>query len=193
MFGQFILIPFISQTMVFNVGLTDKELPQIYFFGGLANIFTGPLIGKLSDTYGKKQIFWISAILSLFPIFIIANLGQVAIWYALAATTGFFIFSSGRGIVANAIVTNTVAPQHRGSFMSINGSLQQLSAGLATLIGGHIVYQASNGQLVNLPIVGYISIGFSVVAIFVMAKIKAYVVAKPVPPRAKLVTEETAL
>jgi MFS family permease len=159
----------------------------------LLNIFTGPLIGKLSDIYGKKRIFLISAVLSLIPIYIIANMGQVAIWYALTATTGFFIFSSGRGIVASAMVTNTVAPKHRGSFMSINGSLQQLSAGLATFIGGYIVSRAANGQLVNLPIVGYISIGFSILAIFTVTKIKDYVGNNPFRQvKEKLVVENGA-
>jgi predicted MFS family arabinose efflux permease len=200
MFGQFIIIPFISPSMVFNVGLTEADLPQIYFFGGLATIFTGPLIGKLSDITGKKKIFVVIALLSVIPIYFIANLGVVSIWLALSATTGFFILSSGRGIVASALVTNTVEPKHRGSFMSINSSVQQLSAGMATLVGGMIVTRSVNGHLDHLPVIGFISIGVSVVAIYIITKVKNYqepaLALEPLTPTdlvADLLEDETVL
>ena len=36
--------------------------------GGLATLFTAPLIGSLADRFGKKRVFTILALLSLAPI-----------------------------------------------------------------------------------------------------------------------------
>ena len=45
----FMVIPFISPYMVRNVGLLEKELPYMYFLGGLCTLVTSNLIGRLSD------------------------------------------------------------------------------------------------------------------------------------------------
>lgn len=175
MFGQFMLVPFISPSMVFNVGIPENQLSKVYFFGGLATIFSGPAIGKLSDMYGKKLIFVIMAILSLIPIYFISHMPATLIWIALSATTAFFVFSSGRGIVASAIVTGTVSPAQRGSFMSISGSVQQLAAGLATLVGGSIVTRSATGHLDHLEIVGYVSMIATLVSLALVPYISSFV------------------
>lgn len=172
MFGQFMIVPFIAQSMVFNVGIAESDLPQIYFFGGLATFFTGPIIGRISDKLGRKSVFVVVSILSTVPIYFIANLGHVAMWIALVATTAFFVLSSGRGIVASSLVSNTVTPQQRGSFMSIASSVQQLAAGIATFIGGTIVHQGAGGRLEDLATVGFLAIFTSLVAVALVSRIR---------------------
>lgn len=185
MFGQFMIVPFIAQSMVFNVGIAESDLPQIYFFGGLATFFTGPIIGRISDKLGRKSVFVVVSILSTVPIYFIANLGHVAMWMALVATTAFFVLSSGRGIVASSLVSNTVTPQQRGSFMSIASSVQQLAAGIATFIGGTIVHQGAGGRLEDLATVGFLAIFTSLVAVALVSRIRQL----PVMPLAGLPAE----
>lgn len=173
MFGHFSIIPFLSPYMVSNVGFTEHQLSYIYLFGGIGTIISSPFIGKLADTIGKLKVFTIFVLLSCIPVFLITNLYQVSLWIVLLICTFFFAMSSGRFIPAQAMVTATVFPQSRGSFMSIISSMQQLSAGLASYIAGLLVEKSSSGKLLHYNQVGYMSIAAAVFTIFLVRRIHA--------------------
>jgi predicted MFS family arabinose efflux permease len=173
MLGHFAIIPFISPSMVANVGFSESELQYIYLVGGLATIFTSPYIGKMSDQYGKFKIFAIFASLCALPVFAITNMPQISIYWALAVAAIFFIFVSGRMIPMQAMITASVNPKYRGSFMSINSSLQQLMAGLGSLLSGLIVVKDEvSGKLLNYQYVGYVSILMGFLAIYLASQLK---------------------
>jgi len=172
MFGQFSIIPFISPYMVKNVGFTEHQLMYIYLIGGGLTIFTSPLIGKMADKYGKPKVFTIFAILTVIPLFLITNMPQIAIGWALVVTSMFFVTVGGRMIPAMTMITSTVKPQNRGSFMSINSSVQQLSASLASFIAGAIVMENADGKIEYYNVVGYIAISAGIIAIFIGTKLK---------------------
>ncbi|MGZ5282118.1 MAG: MFS transporter, partial [Bacteroidia bacterium] len=172
MIGQFTVVPFISNYMVANVGFTEEELTYIYMAGGAFTIFTSPLIGRLADRYGNVRVFTIAIIVSTVPMFLITNMPQIHIAYALMVTSLFFITSGGRMIPATTMITATVNPQNRGSFMSINSSVQQISAAIGSLIGGLIVVQEASGKMLNYQYVGYIAIATSILAIFIARKLR---------------------
>ncbi len=173
MFGHFSIIPFLSPYMVSNVGFTEGQLEQIYFFGGLSTIITSPLIGKLADRIGKLKVFTIFVSISIIPVLFITNMPRVDIWITLIATSVFFSVSSGRFIPAQAMVTATVEPQNRGSFMSIVSSMQQLSAGLAAYIAGLVVVKQSNGEMLYYNWVGLMSIAAAIITLFLVRRITA--------------------
>jgi predicted MFS family arabinose efflux permease len=174
MFGQFSIIPFISPYMVANVGFSEHDLTYIYLFGGLLTIFTSPMVGKAADKYGKHRIFTIFVLISLIPIIGITNMPIAPVALVLVITTLFFICAGGRMIPAMALITSTVPPKSRGSFMSINSSVQQLSSGLAAFIAGAIVTKdSSTGQLQNYSIVGAIAVCASLLCIFLAKKVQA--------------------
>jgi len=173
MLGHFAIIPFISPSMVANVGFSESQLQYIYLVGGLATIFTSPYIGKMSDQYGKFKIFAIFASLCALPVFAITNMPQISIYLALAVAAIFFIFVSGRMIPMQAMITASVNPKFRGSFMSINSSLQQLMAGLGSLLAGLIVVKDEvSGRLLNYQYVGYVSILMGFLAIYLASQLK---------------------
>jgi DHA1 family inner membrane transport protein len=130
------------------------------------------LIGKAADKYGKNRVFAIFVLLSLVPIFAITNLPRTPIPLVLVVSTLFFVCSGGRMIPAQAMITSTVSPRTRGSFMSINSSMQQLAAGLSSFVSGLIIYKSLSGELINYNYIGYIAIAASIGCIFIAAKIK---------------------
>jgi predicted MFS family arabinose efflux permease len=173
MFGHFSIIPFLSPYMVSNVGFTEGQLEQIYFFGGLSTIIASPLIGKLADRIGKLKVFTIFVSISIIPVLFITNMPRVDIWITLIATSVFFAVSSGRFIPAQAMVTATVDLQNRGSFMSIVSSMQQLSAGLAAYIAGLVVIKQTNGEMLHYNWVGLMSIAAAFITLFLVRRITA--------------------
>jgi predicted MFS family arabinose efflux permease len=171
MFGHFSIIPFLSPYMVSNVGFEESQLAYIYLFGGAMNMVASPMIGRWADKYGKKKIFQIFVAISTIPVFFITHMPEVALWIALIATTFFFVMSGGRFIPAQAMVTATVEPENRGSFMSIVSSMQQLSAGLSSYIAGMIITKQADGTLLNYNWVGAISIVSALFTIFLVTRI----------------------
>lgn len=174
MMGQFMVVPFLSPSMVANVGFTEADLPYIYFIGGGLTIFSSPFIGRLADRFGKRIVFQIASCFLLIPVLSITHLGPSPLSYALILTTLFFVAGNGRFVPAMAMVTASVPPSARGSFMSINSSVQSLAAGFASLTAGFIVASGPNGTLLHYGRVGIISACFVVIGIWVGSKLKPF-------------------
>ena len=111
-------------------------------------------------------------LLNLIPIGVITHLGVTPIPFELMITTIFFVTSNGRYVPASAIITGTAKPKNRGSFLSFNSGVQQLAAGLASLIAGLIIGENEVGQLTNFNIVGYLAIFFSLLCIPLARRVK---------------------
>jgi MFS transporter, DHA1 family, inner membrane transport protein len=173
MFGHFSIIPMLNPFMVSNIGFEEYQLTYIYAIGGALTVFSSPLIGRWADRYGKRKVFTIFIILCTIPIFFITNMPQVPIWVALIGTATFFVFSGGRFIPAQAMVTETVTPETRGSFMSISSSLQQLCAGIAAYMAGVLVVKQPDGTLAHYNWVGYISIAATLFCLVLVQRIRS--------------------
>ena len=172
MLGAFTVIPYIAQYTEYNIGFNKDQVTYLYLLGGGLTIFTSPLIGKLADRIGRLNVFIGGVVLTSIVILTFTNLQVTPIWITLIVTTALFVASGGRMIPAMAMVTSTVKPRNRGSFMSINSSVQQLSAGLASFVAGLIIYQNASGQYVNYAWVGVIAAVFSLGSIFVARTLK---------------------
>lgn len=171
-FGHFSIIPFYSPSMVANAGLLESQLPLIYLVGGAFSIVTSPLIGRLSDRYGKHRVFSIAAFISVLPIFLITHLGKSPLALILALTAFFFMIIGGRMIPANTMVSSVVPPQSRGSFMSLVSAVTQLSSAGASYVAGVIVSKGPQGELLHYEKVGYLAIAFTLLALFMSKHLK---------------------
>ena len=180
--GHFTIVPFITPFLIRNMGFTQSQIPIVYLIGGALTLFTSPLVGKLSDKFGRTQVFTAMALLSIIPLLMLTHLDIWQfdeIYIPLCGTAMLFIFISGRMIPANTMLTSAVKPQQRGSYMSLNSSTRQLAAGLASLIAGLIIVETLNpatgkndGPLQNYNFVGYIAVASSIIAIFLGRRLK---------------------
>ncbi|MGQ9805216.1 MAG: MFS transporter [Chlorobiales bacterium] len=173
MVGGFTVIPYISPYFVANVGMSESELPLVYFFGGATTIFTSRFVGQLSDKFGKAKIFTLMSFGSIVVIYAITNAPKVPLAVALVITTLFMITMNGRFVPAVALVTSSVEPKSRGSFMSINSSAQQLASGASSFVAGLIVGKASDGTMTNYNLVGMLAIAATVLCLFLVRRIHA--------------------
>lgn len=172
MFSSFSIIPFISPSMVFNVGLKESELPLIYLVGGIFTFVSARVVGKLADKFGKINIFTVVATLSMIPIFILTNLPKSSIAVAIGTTTLFMILTTGRFIPAMAIITACCSKNMRGRFMSINSCVQQLASGIASYTAGLIVTSGPDREIIGYNQVGYIALTAVFLSLFIIKKVK---------------------
>jgi predicted MFS family arabinose efflux permease len=158
MMGHFLIIPFINPYLEFNKGFSKYDTPYIYLAGGAASLLAAIYLGKMADKKGKLVIFSISVFLSLFMVLIITALPDVMFPVVLMFFAFWFIVATGRIVTAQAMISEVVKPEQRGSFMSINGSVQQLGSGMAALFAGSIVVTEKSGKILHYNWVGYLSI-----------------------------------
>ncbi|RYZ51579.1 MAG: MFS transporter [Sphingobacteriales bacterium] len=173
MMGHFMIIPFLNPFMEFNMGFSKTQTPMIYMVGGGLTLITSPFIGKLADTVGKHRMFVILVLLAVVPIALITNLPDIPFYLVLCITGFWFIVSSGRSIPAQAMISNVVPPERRGSFMSFNSSVQQLFVGLASILAGLIVVNTADNKVVNYEITGYFSIGIILMSIIIASMLNS--------------------
>ncbi len=171
-FGGFSVIPFIAPYMVTNVGLSESDLPWLYFFGGAATVFTSRLWGRMSDRHGKHRMFTIISCISIIPLLASTNLPPSPVWVAILVMVLFMIFVSGRFVPAMAIVTGAAQPDLRGAFMSFNSALQQLGSSAASLSSGLIIGHTVSGTLTGYWISGLIAVSCTIAAIWIARKVR---------------------
>jgi predicted MFS family arabinose efflux permease len=170
-FSGFTVIPYITVFAVYNVGISQHDIPFVYFAGGTATLFTARLIGRWADASGKIEVYRRIAVAAMVPILVITHLGTQPLWVWLVCTTAFFVLVSGRFIPAMAVITSAAQPRLRGTFMSLNSTVQSLAMGLATTLGGFIITQDKAGLIVGYPSVGYLAIAANLVAIWFASRI----------------------
>lgn len=158
MMGHFLIIPFINPYIEFNKGFSKDIIPLIYLFGGIASLAAAILLGRYSDRVGKLPVFLWSVFLSLFMVVIITRMPNVHFSLVLCFFAFWFVMATSRAVTAQAMISEVVKPEQRGSFMCINGSVQQLGSGLAALSAGAIVITEKSGKISNYNWVGYLSI-----------------------------------
>jgi predicted MFS family arabinose efflux permease len=169
----FTVIPYISPYQVANVGIAERDLAWIYMVGGAATFFTSRWIGRLADRYGKRRVFRIVALLSLLPIVITTHFPRATLPWILPFSTLFFILVSGRFVPAMAMMNGSAAPRLRGSFLSVNSSLQSMAMGLATIIGSAFLSTNPQGEMIGYGNVGWFACAMALLAIGLSKKLKA--------------------
>lgn len=155
--GSFVISPHFGDFLVHNVGRDKDEVAYVYLCGGLFTLVTLPLVGRCADRFGKRLVFRVMALCTLSTILVLTNVPATGLAPLLTVTTLYWIFTSGRWVPAMALITSSALPRYRGSFMSINASLQQMGIGLAAVVAGIVVGEGVNGEITGYPAAGMIA------------------------------------
>ncbi|HEX8327931.1 MAG TPA: MFS transporter [Hymenobacter sp.] len=170
--GQFTVISFLSPSLVGNVGFSINQLSYVYLVGGALTFFTSPLVGRLADRYGKVPVFTLATLATIPVLLVLTRLGPTPLPLVLTLTAATFAVMGGRYVPATALATTVVPPRQRGSFMSLNTSVQQLAAGAAAYLAGLIVLQTSTGRLLHYEVVGYVAAAANLVSLLVIRRVQ---------------------
>jgi MFS transporter, DHA1 family, inner membrane transport protein len=163
--GHFIIVPLINPYMVYNVGVPQPFTPLIYLVGGISSLITAQLVGKLADKHGKRQVFVTAAIVSLLFVIFITTMQAMQLVFVLVVFALWFGASTGRTVPGQAMITQAVRTETRGSFMSLNACVQSLGTGFASLLSGWITYSDSTFAIHNYHWLGYISVSLIILSI----------------------------
>ena len=164
MFAGFTVIPYITIYTTANGGLTLQQVPYVYLLGGAATLVTSRWIGRLTDSVGKAKMFYIMASFAAPAVLLVTLSAPLGLWGILFATTLMFIGMNGRMVPGMAVVTSAANPKLRGTFMTLNSSVQSAAMGIATVVGGLVVSRNAEGLLQSFwvsAVLGMVATGAS--------------------------------
>jgi predicted MFS family arabinose efflux permease len=156
-FSTLMIIPYLPDYLVANAGRSEAELPWVYLAGGLSTLLILPMVGRISDRFTKLSVFRVIAVSAIVPALAVTHLSSVSLSVALLWSTLFMVITASRMVPAMALITASALPRYRGSFMTINSSVQQLAAALAALVGGFLLGKGAGGSLTGFHNVGYLA------------------------------------
>ena len=174
MVSHMLVIPFISPVIVANHGVAPQQLSWIYMVAGAATFFTSRLVGRLSDKYGKHNMFRLTALLSMLPILFLTHMPLIPFIAILAFFPFFMVLVSSRMIPMQALLTTVPEPAHRGAFLSVNSAIQSLGTGCGAWIGGMLLTTAPDGQIIGYGTNGWLAIALIAFTLIWIAQVKPF-------------------
>lgn len=172
-FGHFTIIPFLSPFLVGNMGMREASLFLVYVVGGVVTVFSGPLVGRLADRYGKFFIYAMLVAGACVVIRVLTASGQRPEWQVLVIAGFFFMLASGRFIPTQATISMAVPSARRGAYMSLVACARDLASGLTTAIGGLVVVEGADGRLLGYDRLGMLAIVVSIGSLWVFRQVKS--------------------
>lgn len=173
MAAHFTIIPFLSPYLVANVGIPESALSWFYMTGGILTAFTGPVVGRWADRYGRWKMYVVMTLVASGVIAFLTNAPPMALWGVLVLGAFFFVFASGRFVPGQALTSLAVLPAQRGAFMSFSSCLRDLVAGAVSGIGGFIVTRTGQeGPLEGYHWLGVIAITCGLLSILVARQVR---------------------
>src|ERR1700684_1452799 len=166
--GGFMMMPFGSAYTVHNLGIDIVHLPAIYLVSGLFSIFTGHIVGKASDAFGKYPTFAFGCAVSIVMVLILTHLGQVSLTTAIVVNVLMFVGIFSRMIPSQALISAIPEPSQRGSFSAVSASVQQFSGGLGSVLAAAIIVQNADGSLRHFDWVGYCVVATTLISLVAM-------------------------
>lgn len=169
--GGYMMMPFGAEFANKNLGISLKDLPLLYVITGVVSLIVGPILGKISDTVGKYNIFFFGTTMTIIFVGVYTNLGITPFWIAVVLNVILFIGINARIISSSAMITAVPHSKDRGAYMSINSSVQSMSGAIASMAAGLIVVQSSTGELLNYPWLGLVVIITMITSMFLMKRV----------------------
>ncbi|HZE49424.1 MAG TPA: MDR family MFS transporter [Jatrophihabitantaceae bacterium] len=135
----------------------------------ITSTITTPLYGKLSDIYGRKQLFLIAI-----TIFIVGSAlcGLATSMYMLAAFRAFQgLGAGGLFTLALAILADIVSPQQRPRYMGYFMAVFATSSVLGPVVGGFLSGQDEILGVVGWRWIFYVNVPIGLIALVVVNRV----------------------
>ncbi len=139
-----------------HLGVHGPEIASLFLVGGIANVVSGPLAGRVSDTIGRKPLIVWSCI-GFSVIMFATTIVTVSMWIAYLLFGLAMVMMAMRISPLQSLMTSLVGENRRGALLSLAIAIGQVGIGLGSAIAG-IAYTtfgyASNTIVGGIAIIG---------------------------------------
>ena len=167
----FTVIPYITLYMQANAGLTDAHIPYIYLCGGVFTLASARVLGRLTDRLGKVRTFRWVTVSAMVPTLGVTLAAGLPLPGVLVVTTLFFMLGSGRMIPGMALITSAAQPRLRGTFMTMNASVQSAAMGVASFVGGQLIGRDAQGLVQGYWMAALVGAAASLAAVWLAPRL----------------------
>lgn len=170
--GGFMMMPFGSAFAINNLGVTNQQLPILFMISGVSSLVVMPLVGRLSDKISKFKLFAFASIWTMVMCVLYTNLSVTPFYLVVIFNVILMMGVLSRMVPQQALISAVPDMEDRGSFMSINASLQQIAGGIAAAAAGMIVVQKTKfSPLEHYNTVGYVIVFISICSILLLGRV----------------------
>ena len=143
----------------FNV--SGREIASLFFAGGIANVITGPIAGRISDKVGRKRMVIISC-LGFSVVMLITTWVITDFWIAYILFFLTMVLIAMRMSPFQALSTELVKSDNRGSLMSLLVAIGQIGYGLGGTIAGPFYVESGYASNTYLGAIIILALAFIV-------------------------------
>ncbi|HYF41249.1 MAG TPA: MFS transporter [Ramlibacter sp.] len=172
MSAGFTVIPYVTIYMTANAGLRAEQIPYIYLCGGAATLISARLVGRMTDRRGKIETFRLMALIGIVPLGAVTVAAGLPLLGLLVVTTSFFVFMNARMVPGMALISAVASPQLRGTFMTLNASVQSAALGVASLVGGLLIDRGPQGQVRGYWLAALVGAVMSLAAVWLAGRLR---------------------
>jgi len=130
-----IFIVFLPTWLEKSFSVSGNQIASLFLVGGIANVLTGPVVGKLSDKIGRKRLI-ITSCLGFSIILFSSTLIISNFWVAYPVFFIIMVLVAMRISPFQALLTAMVDARQRGALMSLMIGIGQVGFGLGGAIAG---------------------------------------------------------
>jgi predicted MFS family arabinose efflux permease len=136
------------------VEATPNGIALLFLVGGIANVFTGPAAGRLSDRIGRKGII-LMACAGLSVVMLVTTWLVTEFWVAYPIFFMTMVLVAMRISPFSALLTALVNDHRRGSLMSLTVALGQVGFAVGGAVAGPLF---AGGGYTSNTVLGAISV-----------------------------------
>ena len=150
MFGHFLLIPHFANYFQFNLGFPRQQIAALYLCGGW-----------IDQGRAQGAILLTSLLLALVTLLGFALPVGLPVYLLF---TLFMALSSARASTTLAVTAAIPAPHQRAAFMSFQGTVTNVAAGVGSLLSARYLVSDEGGVLHGFSTLAWINIGCGLLA-----------------------------
>ena len=170
------LIPVLPYTVIEMLGLPASVMTMLLASFALAMFVANPILGRLSDHYGRRRILFLSLAISAAAHLWFAQSTDILSMFASRIIAGF---ASGNTGVVQAMIADRTTDEERAQYMGLLGAAIGVGFVAGPALGG-LFSHIGSGPLHQAPFL--LAAGFSLLALVLTLRLKA-------PPGGRLVPE----
>ncbi len=134
-FGIGLYVVYFPTWLENTLSVSGETIAAVFFFGGIANVITGPMAGQVSDRIGRKPLI-VSSCIGLGLMMVATTFLVSSAWSAYAVFALIMVMVAMRISPLQSLMTALVPAERRGALMSLAIAVGQLGIGIGSALAG---------------------------------------------------------
>ena len=174
------LIPVLPYAVIDTMGMPASVMTLLLASYAFAMFLANPVLGRLSDHFGRRRILWISLGIGALSHLWFALSGDILTMFAARIISGFAAGNTG---VIQAMIADRSSPEKRAQYMGLFGASIGLGFVAGPAVGG-LLGGLGSGAPHQVPFL--LAAGLSMLALMLTLRLKAAPADRIIPERSTL-------